>query len=152
MNCWRILAALIVLAGAALSAQAQASGEKVVGNWRAASGSVLTVYACGKDVYCVKLYDIRKDRATVLDDKNPDANLRSRSLCGLQIGQGFKMEDATHAEDGKLYDPQSGKTYSGAMTLEGDQLHARGYIGFKLFGRSETWTRASGPSVRCAKQ
>lgn len=38
------------------------------------------------------------------------------------------------------------------MTAEGDVLHLRGYLGIKLFGRTETWTRlpATTPIPSCS--
>jgi uncharacterized protein (DUF2147 family) len=44
-------------------------------------------------------------------------------------------------EDGKIYDPKNGKTYSCKMTLEGNELKVRGYVGFSLLGRTTVWTR-----------
>ena len=72
----------------------------------------------------------------MVDLHNPNPSLRGRPLCGLNIGTGF-----TRSAPGKLYDPTSGKTYKGSMTLDGARLKLRGYVGISLFGRSETWTR-----------
>jgi hypothetical protein len=79
------------------------------------------------------------------DEHNPDQNLRSRSLCGLQIGNGFQLDGESKAEGGSLYDPKSGRTYRGSMTRVADELHLRGYVGIKLFGATETWHRTSTP-------
>jgi hypothetical protein len=76
---------------------------------------------------------------------NPDPKLRARPLCGLRIGEGFVAVDPQHARGGHLYDPQNGRTYRGEMTAEGNRLRLRGYIGLPIFGRSETWTRATEP-------
>ena len=67
------------------------------------------------------------------------------------IGQDFHLADVEHAEGGHLYDPKSGKTYRGSMTSTGDRLELRGYVGLKIFGRSETWSRAKPGIARCAK-
>lgn len=130
-------------------AMGQGNEKKMLGNWKAASGSILTVYGCGKEEVCVKLFDVNKPQGPLVDELNPDKALQGRSLCGLVIGRGFRMEDGTHAEGGKLYDPKSGKTYSGSMTLDGNELHARGYVGIKMFGRSETWTRSTAAAAHC---
>jgi uncharacterized protein (DUF2147 family) len=44
---------------------------------------------------------------------------------------------------GEILDPESGKTYRAKMRLAdgGQKLIVRGYIGFSLFGRSQTWVR-----------
>ena len=47
-------------------------------------------------------------------------------------------------EDGSILDPESGKEYSATMKLKdnGQKLEVRGFIGFSLLGRSQTWERA----------
>lgn len=55
--------------------------------------------------------------------------------------QELQQTSPGHAEGGTLYDPKSGKTYRGEMTASGNALALRGYIGLKVFGRTETWTR-----------
>ncbi len=76
------------------------------------------------------------------DDLNPDPELRGRKLDGLTIMTGFVYEGDGRWKDGKVYDPNSGKTYKCTVTLlDANSLKIRGYIGVSLFGRSETWTR-----------
>ena len=125
---------------------AQTSG--VLGYWRSPAGSILHIDRCGGDV-CATVVTISKTAPGTIDANNPDKSLRSRPLCNLEVGLDFKLADAAHAEDGKLYDPESGKTYKGSMTAEGNKLNLRGYVGFKAFGRSETWTRTDASQVTC---
>jgi uncharacterized protein (DUF2147 family) len=44
---------------------------------------------------------------------------------------------------GEILDPESGKVYRATMRLAegGRRLIVRGYIGFSIFGRSQTWRR-----------
>ena len=44
---------------------------------------------------------------------------------------------------GEILDPESGKTYRAKLKLidNGEKLEVRGYIGFSMFGRSQTWIR-----------
>jgi uncharacterized protein (DUF2147 family) len=75
------------------------------------------------------------------DTHNPDVNLRGRALLGLEILKGFSF-DSGEWEEGTIYDPKSGKTYSCKMTMSGnDKLNVRGYIGISLIGRTDVWTR-----------
>ena len=68
--------------------------------------------------------------------------MRSRELVGLMILSGFVFDGDDTWEDGTIYDPREGKTYSCKMSLDGtNNLSIRGYMGISLFGRSETWTR-----------
>ncbi|HEX3537863.1 MAG TPA: DUF2147 domain-containing protein, partial [Stellaceae bacterium] len=62
----------------------------------------------------------------------------------------FRPEGTDHWTGGSAYDPDSGNTYSGEMTLKPNGLLSlRGYIGITLFGRSEDWTRYTSPITRC---
>jgi uncharacterized protein (DUF2147 family) len=43
---------------------------------------------------------------------------------------------------GTVVDPENGKVYQGKLwTVGNDDLHMRGFVGFSLFGRTETWVR-----------
>ena len=76
-----------------------------------------------------------------VDSKNPDKNKQNQKIIGLVILQNFKFDD-DEWNDGKIYDPESGKTYSCNLSLNGNNtLKVRGYIGISLLGRTETWTR-----------
>lgn len=77
-----------------------------------------------------------------VDRKNPDPDLRSRPIIGLQIVEGFHYDGDNVWVDGSIYDPKKGKTYSCKMTLRDDgDLFVRGYIGFSFIGRTTTWKR-----------
>lgn len=136
------LAALLI----APVAQCQSAG--VVGEWREGSGSIIRIAPCA-DALCATLIQISSAAPTQVDGNNPDASLRSRSLCGLQIGQGFRGSDPNRAEGGKLYDPRNGKTYKGNMTSDGKTLLLRGYIGVSMFGRTAKWDRVTTPVQSC---
>jgi uncharacterized protein (DUF2147 family) len=110
------------------------------GNWSTPAGSVVQVYRCGPEL-CLKVAQVEKDATVSTDVNNPDAGLRARPLCGLEIGHGFRSGGEGKADGGKLYDPKSGKTYSGSMVAHGDELKLRGYVGVAMFGRTETWHR-----------
>lgn len=76
------------------------------------------------------------------DPLNPDENLKSRARMGMVMMSGFAYDEDRVWDDGELYDPKKGKTYSGIMTLKDkNTIDLRGYIGFSFIGRSSTWTR-----------
>jgi uncharacterized protein (DUF2147 family) len=77
-----------------------------------------------------------------LDVKNPEANLKTRPILGLEMLKDFVYDDGKWV-DGKIYDPKTGKTYSCNMNIKANgDLNVRGYIGISLIGRSDTWKRA----------
>ena len=86
--------------------------------------------------------DPHNKKPSRLDIENPKVELRSRELRGLTILSGFHYESDGSWVDGRVYDPNSGNTYKGTITLvDNDTLKLRGFIGISLFGRTETWTR-----------
>jgi len=137
------------IAVALLMTATTAHAESVLGQWLTPVGATAEVYRCDASV-CVKLVTLSKDAPSRVDSNNPDAALRKRSLCGLVMGRGFHLSGSTEADGGQLYDPKSGKTYSGTMTTDGDRfLRLRGYVGIKLFGRTEVWTRVQNKVPVC---
>jgi uncharacterized protein (DUF2147 family) len=76
------------------------------------------------------------------DIHNPDPSKRERPIVGLVFMSGFSRKSDTHWEDGTIYDPKTGNTYSGSMELEGPEtIKVRGFIGISLIGRTDVWTR-----------
>lgn len=134
------LATLGALLVAPLSLSAAAPG--LFGDWKTADGSVVRTAPCGQAL-CIKVIAVTPTAPGTLDHNNPDPALRKRSLCNLEIGSDFTIAGDTQATGGRLYDPESGKTYKGNINLEGDILKLRGYIGIALFGRTETWRRTT---------
>ena len=75
------------------------------------------------------------------DKNNPDQALQSRPDLGLELLKDFTFGGDDVWDDGTIYDPKNGKTYSCKMTIDGNNLKIRGYVLFSLFGRTEVWTR-----------
>ncbi len=125
-----------------LLALAAPSDTSMLGNWITTDKSVVQVHTCEGDHLCVRIATIARQDVPRTDSMNPDATLRTRPLCGLEIGTGFMPDGTEAAKGGKIYDPESGKTYSAQMQGSGDALRLRGYVGVTLIGRTETWHRA----------
>jgi uncharacterized protein (DUF2147 family) len=86
--------------------------------------------------------DAERQRPSDKDDLNPDPALRDRDLLGLTIMHSFTAAGDGKWKNGRIYDPNSGKTYKCKLTLvDENTLELRGYIGISLLGRTETWTR-----------
>ena len=138
----RALVLLLVTAQCGVVALVAQEASGVLGYWKEPTGSTIHIDHCGDNI-CATLVFVRPNAPSRVDIHNPDPALRTRSLCGLRIGQGFRLTSPGKAEGGTLYDPKSGKTYRGTMTSTVDKLDLRGYIGISLFGRTETWTRTA---------
>jgi len=77
-----------------------------------------------------------------LDDENSDPVLRKRPIMGLVLLKDFVYDGKGEWEDGTIYDPKNGKTYSCYMNFGDDKtLKIRGYIGISWIGRNTYWTR-----------
>ncbi len=113
----------------------------MVGNWVTPDKSLVQVHSCGGDHLCVRIATIALKDVPRVDALNTDPSLRTRPLCGLEIGTGFTPNGPDTAKGGKIYDPKSGKTYSAQMQESGNTLKLRGFIGVSLLGRTEVWHR-----------
>ncbi len=134
-----LLAAFLL---APISIAAAAPSHALFGDWKTADGSVVRTFPCG-DALCIKIIAVTPTAPGTVDHKNPDAALRNRPLCNLEIGSNFTLSGDNQATAGRLYDPESGKTYKGNIDLNGETLKLRGYVGVTLFGRTEVWHRTS---------
>lgn len=134
---------LLIVFGLKLSAQ---NKDAIVGKWLTPKHDArIEIYKKG-EAYFGKLAWVKEANDASgkpkLDVKNPDQTLRSRPLLNLEFLKNFVYKGGDSWENGEIYDPQSGKTYSSKISMPGnDKLNLRGYIGVSLFGRTETWTR-----------
>jgi uncharacterized protein (DUF2147 family) len=77
-----------------------------------------------------------------LDKNNPVKSLRYYPIKGLRILKDFEFIEKGVWEEGTIYDPDNGKSYSCNITMSNkNTINIRGYIGISLFGRTDVWTR-----------
>ena len=142
------LASLLLIAIFSGSATLKAQTSPFLGDWQVPSGTIVRIDQCSSG-FCMRILFISPKADATTDIHNPDATLRGKSLCNLEIGSRFHLSDVTHASGGTIYDPKSGNTYRGQMVVEGDILRLRGYVGFSLFGRTEIWHRVHASYESC---
>jgi uncharacterized protein (DUF2147 family) len=114
---------------------------------------VVEIYPCGRELCGKVVWEAEPfaNGAPTVDDKNPDPSLRGRSICNLQIMNGFKAKSPAEWVDGAIYEPQSGKTYSAELTVsDAATMKLRGYVGMSLFGSTEVWTRDTQQRPPCS--
>ena len=138
-----MLKSVLIAAAASLSTAAIAMASPADGLWRSPTkhGEV-QIYDCGADV-CGRVADGDDIRANpdIRDSKNKDTAQQGRRIKGAVIMTGFHGGPAEWT-GGQVYDPQSGNTYHGTVTLvDANTLHLKGCIIGPLC-RTETWTRA----------
>jgi uncharacterized protein (DUF2147 family) len=119
--------------------------DAILGKWLTGEEKAeVEIYRC-KDRYCGKIVWLKEpkneDGKDKTDVNNPEPEKRDQRIIGLNIVWDFKYDKDHKWVDGKIYDPDNGKTYSCKMTLENDSLKLRGYVGFSWLGRTTVWTR-----------
>lgn len=124
-----------------------AQHAELVGTWfTEEKRAKVDVYPCA-DKFCGKIIWMDEpnepDGTPKRDNENPEEELRNRTILGLQILSELQPESSKVWEDGEIYDPESGNTYSCYVELvDKNKLKLRGYLGFSLLGRTSYWTRA----------
>lgn len=134
----RLFLATLLAAGSASAAQ---GAPDISGNWVVQDKSaVIAIGPCG-NYLCGKIAKalVRKPGYPQTDIHNPDPALRRRPLIGLQILSGF-VASPTQWDQGRIYDPESGRTYRSVLTLNADgSLKVSGCIAFIC--KSQRWTK-----------
>lgn len=67
---------------------------------------------------------------------------KNKPVVGLQIIWGLEEKGNGVWDGGRILDPKNGKIYRAKVTLQGNKLYIRGYIGFSVLGRTQTWIRS----------
>jgi len=80
------------------------------------------------------------DGSPKADRNNPDKTKHGDLLMGSCPLQNLEFKK-DHWDNGTIYDPENGKTYSCRATLKENKLELRGYLGISQIGRTQTWTR-----------
>ncbi len=130
-----------------------AGSDDIIGEWMTVENeSTIDIQRCGNR-YCGTIIWLKEPNYPLddsggmagkvkIDRENPDKQLRNRLILNLKILTGFRYVGDNEWEDGEIYDPKSGKTYSSILTLKTPKtLNVRGYIGFSFIGRTTVWTR-----------
>jgi uncharacterized protein (DUF2147 family) len=94
---------------------------------------------CGTIIWLQEPNDARG--SPLVDKANPNPSLRSRSMIGLPLFQGWR-EDGPGRWKGAIYDPDDGKTYDISIASSGDRLMLKGCV--LLFCDTSHWTRYRG--------
>ena len=68
--------------------------------------------------------------------------LKDKPIVGMKILWGLTLHNGEWSA-GKIFDPDSGQTYSCTLTLDssGKRLKVRGFVGFAMLGRTQYWQR-----------
>jgi len=130
----------LILAGVLVAGAASAAPQPVTGRWLTPEGkAIVEVAPCGQQL-CGRIAKVLKPRpgGPVVDSNNPDQRLRTRPIEGISILTGFAPADDRWK--GRIYDPESGRTYRSELIRAGNILKVKGCFG--PFCRTQEWTAA----------
>lgn len=123
------------------------NADAIVGVWKTGEGTAMVrIYKNGekyqgKIVWLKEPNDPETGKPKV-DKNHPDEATRTRPILGLINVWGFVFKEDNLWDDGNIYDPKNGNTYSCTIRMENaNTISVRGYIGVSLIGRTDTWTR-----------
>ena len=155
---FRLLVVSVLISTYSSLAFAGADEHKIQGLWvdnkdPSRQKFAVMVEDCGSKV-CGSLYWLKKplfaNGLPKRDKHNPNESLRDRPLCGLQILTGFQPANDALWQDGEIYNPDDGLTFSSTMKLSPEgTLKIRGYVGISLFGKTLEWVRPTEEITRC---
>ncbi|WP_414476165.1 DUF2147 domain-containing protein [Microvirga sp. M2] len=155
MAIWGGLVVLLLSTGLT-SISAATPTRDITGIWMPEDGeSAIEISACGS-ARCGRVIWLKsphdKSGRPVLDDNNPDTSLRSRLICNLQIIIALKPQSDGTWSQGRIYDPEDGRSYDAEAQLDQpDVLKVTGYLGIKTLGETVTWRRTAAPG-RCGER
>ena len=136
----RAFAAFTILL--ALPATSVAASADITGNWIVEDRSAVVLIArCGSSLCGRIVKPLRNQPGHARTDvRNPNPALRGRPIIGMTIISGFRP-DGPAWRNGRIYDPESGRSYRSILRLNGDgTLKVSGCVAFIC--KSQRWTRA----------
>ncbi len=120
---------------------AQIEGKwKTIDDESGQAKSIVQIYKAKNGKYYGKIVELLMKPENV-NCVNCKDDRKNKPLIGLEIIRGL-AKDGSDFEGGTITDPKTGKTYKCIIKREGDKLNVRGYVGFSLIGRSQTWYKA----------
>lgn len=113
-------------------------------------GSKVRIARCGREngSICgeiVWLWEPNDDQgAAILDANNPDDNLTTRPLLGINILEGFAFDsDRGDWRGGRIYNPEDGRSYRATIRRrDGSTLEVKGCAA-RIFCQTQIWRLAS---------
>ncbi len=143
MNVWKALCTLVIAVcylPLAIAAGSPAGTWTTIDDKTGAKRAVVKLTVSGGTLngYIVKVYPQAGD--TGICSKCPGA-FKGKKIQGIGFVWGLKDEGNGVWGGGSILDPKSGKVYKAKMTLQGNKLYVRGYVGVSMLGRTQTWVR-----------
>lgn len=152
--CLFVCTALFSIFAYSGNAQSEEEGDQLVGVWEPSNGRAKVKIERIGNKYYGKIVWLKEpiDPETgepKTDKNNPDEKMRSVPLRGYRMLKDFVYVGDGVWEEGTIYDPLNGSTYSCTIKMSDENtLDIRGYIGVSTFGRTDVWKRLKLPSKK----
>ncbi len=117
----------------------------VTGTWSTVEGkSHVEIAPCDENKFCGTIKWLKepnnKEGQPKKDINNRNENLRDRDILGINLLKGLEKTGDKEWDDGYIYNPEDGETYSSEMELIDDNtLIVKGCVLF--FCKEQTWNR-----------
>jgi uncharacterized protein (DUF2147 family) len=137
---------VVLLCLSALALRAADSAATPAGRWRTVDDktgkpkAIILLYQ-EKGLLFGRVETLVDPDAVKICDKCSDER-KGQAVTGMVVVRRMK-KDGDEYTGGDILDPKNGSVYRCKMRLvdQGRKLSVRGYLGFSLFGRSQTWIR-----------
>lgn len=122
-----------------------AAAADVTGVWETVGGkSHVEIKSCNTDKFCGEIIWLREpnnEQGTPKQDiNNSEEGLRSRPILGISLLKDLEKSGADEWDDGTIYNPEDGQTYSSEMMLmDAKTLEVKGCVLFIC--KTQTWKR-----------
>lgn len=152
-----LLRLVTALAGAIVCCAPASADPREVGIWYDDTGKgAVKIEICTPTTLCGKIYWLKEPLTDTgepkIDRYNPEPSMRTRPICGLPVLGDLEQLSEGGFDNGWVYDPKEGKSYSVALDLIApDKLKVTGYKGMKFLGKSFIWTRAPDDLPACSQ-
>lgn len=136
---WLALVLMVVFIPVAL-AQSPAGTWTTIDDKTGKKRAVVRIVVSGNTLSgtIVKVYPQPGDKGIC---QNCPGAFKDKPVMGMQFLWGLKDKGNGEWDGGKILDPKTGKIYRAKVTLQGNKLLVRGYIGVSILGRTQTWVR-----------
>ncbi len=136
--------AITLAVALALTAAPAFAGDPAEGEWLNPSGSAkIRIGPCPGQPgrLCGAISWLSPSNEKALDSQNPDLKMKTRAMLGIPMLWGFKQSRPGRWTSGKIYDPNSGKTYDSKMSVNPNgTLKVEGCIA--VICQAQTWKKA----------
>ncbi len=142
MKKWSVIVAFI----SSMLFMSLASGEGITGNWttiddKTGSKRALVRLVLSGDQLTATIVKIYPQAGDLGICAKCPGNFKNKPIQGLQFLWGLKDKGNGEWDGGQILDPKTGKVYRAKMTLKGNKLYVRGYLGISMLGRTQMWVR-----------